>query len=171
MIFASVGHQMPFDRLIRRLDSWASRHRDTQVFAQIGETDFRPQWIEWVRVLSPADFRERMSEAELVVAHAGTGVILMALELGTPIVVMPRKAALRETRNDHQLATAQRFGETGRVTVVDESEAFDVALDKCKGLKVQSRISPHASPELIAAVRRAVMLKGGVAHCSPASES
>ena len=51
------------------------------------------------------------------------GTILTALELGKPLLVMPRRAALGEHRNDHQLATVRRFAELGSVEVaLDESE-------------------------------------------------
>ena len=35
-IFATVGTQLPFDRLIRGLDSWAECNPEVEVFAQIG---------------------------------------------------------------------------------------------------------------------------------------
>ncbi len=58
-----------------------------------------------------------MQAATAIVAHAGMGTILTALEMGKPLLVMPRRAALGEHRNDHQLATASRFAELGRVKV------------------------------------------------------
>jgi hypothetical protein len=53
----------------------------------------------------------------------GMGSILTALQYGKPILVMPRLGRLKETRNDHQVATAQRFREMGKVAVaMDEGE-------------------------------------------------
>ena len=63
-----------------------------------------------------------MLAADAVVAHAGIGTILGALELGKPTVVMPRRAALGEHRNDHQLATARRFSGPGIAVALDEHE-------------------------------------------------
>ena len=64
-----------------------------------------------------------MVAADAIVAHAGMGTILTALELGKPLLVLPRRASLGEHRNEHQLATARRFADTGRLAVAfDESE-------------------------------------------------
>ena len=44
-----------------------------------------------------------------MLAHAGMGSILTALEFNKPLVVMPRRGHLAETRNDHQFDTAQQL--------------------------------------------------------------
>ena len=108
MIFVTVGAQMPFDRLVKAVDQWAASQGRGDV-AQIGSTDYRPSAIQWTRFLDPEKFKHRFETAKVVVAHAGTGSIITALQLGKPILVMPRRANLRETRNDHQVATADRF--------------------------------------------------------------
>ena len=104
MIFVTVGAQMAFDRLVRTVDEWAATRGRKDVFAQIGPTEWRPRHIEWVAFLPPEDFRKRVADATMVVAHAGMGSIITALELGKPILVMPRRGHLQETRNDHQVA-------------------------------------------------------------------
>ena len=85
------------------------------MFAQIGPSALQTSTIEAARFLPPAECRERMLAADAIVAHAGMGTILSALELGKPLVIMPRLAAFGEHRNDHQLATAKRFAALGRV--------------------------------------------------------
>ena len=85
------------------------------VFAQVGPTDLRPRHIEWAPFIEPAEFRERVRACSAMVAHAGMGSILTAMEFGKPILVMPRRGALMETRNDHQVATARRFLALGRI--------------------------------------------------------
>jgi len=149
MIFVTVGAQIPFDRLIRVIDQWAARNSRDDVFAQIGEGAWCPEYIEWTAMLSPIDFRERMREADIIVAHAGTGSIFSALELGKPILVMPRRAVLNETRNEHQLATAQRFCASRNVTVaMDESELLE-RLEHLQELALTERIGPYASKQLL----------------------
>lgn len=170
MIFVTVGHQMPFDRLIRAVDAWAVKNDRDDVFAQVGSTQFRPARIQWVDKLAPAEFRQRMLLADAVVSHAGMGTILTALELGRPIVVMPRVARLAETRNDHQVATAIRFRELGRVSVaLDETEIPSV-LDRLGELLVGGTISSEATPMLINAVRSFVFERDSDA-CNPGDPS
>jgi len=152
VIFVTVGHQMPFDRLVRAVDQWAATRQRDDVFAQIGESDFIPEQIKWSKMIEPSAFRQRITDAEVVVAHAGTGTILTALELGTPVLVMPRRAAFHETRNDHQVATAERFKEMGRLAVAMDENELVVMLDRLSDLTAGESVSSCASPELIKAL-------------------
>lgn len=153
MILVTVGADEPFDRLIEAVDAWAGERGRSDVFAQVGESSYRPRHIESVPFLTPSEFQSRVSAAEAIVAHAGMGTIIAALQLGKPLVVMPRRGHLRETRNDHQLATARRFEEKGTLAVaLDESELVAL-LDDLGRLRGSERIPPYASPELLGAIR------------------
>ncbi len=154
MIFVTVGAQMPFDRLIHAADEWALSRGRSDVFAQIGESDYRAKSIETTRHMDPLDFRKCVQAAAVIVAHAGMGTIITALEFAKPIIVMPRRGDLRETRNDHQVATATYFNRQGRITVAfDEQELID-KLDQFEVTGVGMKpIDVHASPQLIAALR------------------
>ena len=110
MIFATVGTQLPFDRLLLGLNSWAMRNPDVPVFAQAGTSTRDFSHIKTVSHLSQSDFQAHFEAARLVVAHAGMGSMLLAAELGKPIVLMPRRAKFREHRNDHQQDTANKMG-------------------------------------------------------------
>ena len=85
--------------------------------------------------------------------YAGTGSIITALQVGKPILVMPRRAGLRETRNDHQVATAEQFRRFPSVVVAwDENELF-ARLERIDDLDGLQAVGSHASPELVAAIR------------------
>ena len=129
MIFATVGTQLPFDRLLLGLESWAERNAGIPVLAQIGETGRRFRHIETVGQLAQADFRAKFEAARLVVAHAGMGTILSAAEIGRPLILMPRRAKFGEHRNDHQQDTAREMARLSNVTVVEDGEALHAALD------------------------------------------
>ncbi|MBW2271357.1 MAG: glucuronosyltransferase [Deltaproteobacteria bacterium] len=154
MIFVTVGANTPFDRMVRCVDAWAAARGRRDVFAQIGETEYRPAHLEWTALLSPLEFRERLRQADVIVAHAGMGTILSALEAGVPLLVMPRRAALREQRNDHQLATARRLRERGLVHVADDEAGLTASLDSLGGLEAPARIEPVAPPPLVERLRR-----------------
>jgi UDP-N-acetylglucosamine transferase subunit ALG13 len=153
MIFVSVGSQEPFDRLIRAVDEWARARGRTDVFAQIASSSLRPEFIPFTQFVEPAEFNRIMRETKLIVAHAGMGSIISALELGKPIVVMPRRADFRETRNDHQVATAERFGAQGRVIVAGDERDLAAKLDHALTLRDIQGIQAQASPRLIATIR------------------
>ncbi len=152
MIFVTVGAQMPFDRMVRAVDDWAGARGRRDVFAQIGETDYRPRHFEWTAFIEPEDFRRRVAEAHVLVAHAGMGSILTALEAGKPVLVMPRRGDLRETRNDHQVATAKRFHDLGKVAVAFDEHELPAKLDQLESLSASGRISPWASDRLLGAL-------------------
>lgn len=153
MIFVTVGAQMPFDRMVRAVDDWARARGRGDVLAQIGTADYVPSYVPYTRFLEPPDFARTYQDAKVIVAHAGTGSILQALELGKPILVMPRRAAMRETRNDHQVATAERFQALGIPVAWDEKELGE-QLDRIDRLVVERTVGPYASRELIGALRR-----------------
>ncbi|MDX2148550.1 MAG: glycosyltransferase [Planctomycetota bacterium] len=153
MIFVTVGAQMAFDRLVRAVDDWAGARGRGDVFAQIGPTEWRPRHLRWTGFLEPDKFREHVREARVMVAHAGMGSILTALEASKPILVMPRRGDLMETRNDHQVATAKQFLALRKVAVAMDERELAEKLDAVDALAATEPISRHASPELLEAVR------------------
>lgn len=153
MIFVCVGTQLAFDRLIVAVDQWAGAGPGREVFAQIGPSRLRPRHIQHAEFVSPKECSERMTGADAVVAHAGIGTILTALELGKPLLVMPRRAEFGEHRNDHQLATASRFAELGRVSVAFDETELAVRLDELDRVAARPRISASASEPLLTALR------------------
>ena len=153
MIFLTVGAQMPFDRLVRRVDSWAAMRGRNDVFAQIGNTALRPAHVEWTHFLDPLDYRRRLAEAAVIVTHAGMGTILTALEFGRAILVLPRRADLRETRTDHQLGTARALAEAHRISVAWNEDELPHSLDKLDQLPAPRRVTSCASLPLLTALR------------------
>jgi UDP-N-acetylglucosamine transferase subunit ALG13 len=153
VIFLTVGTQLAFDRLVAAVDRWAGENPGVPVAAQIGPSTLRPRHIEWHEFISPAECRQRIADADLVVAHAGMGTILAALELGTPVVVMPRQAALGEHRNDHQIATARWFAESGGARVAFDEAELELRLGEAGQAAGRTRISEYAPDAFISALR------------------
>lgn len=158
-IFVTVGAQMPFDRLIMSVDEWAAKHAGVHIFAQIGETSYRPAHIEYVPLLEPPEFRRRVLWSDALVAHAGMGSILTALQYGKPLLVMPRQGKLKETRNDHQLATALRIKEMSKVAVAMDTDEMPALLDSITSLDASELISDRASDQLLSAIRNFINLE------------
>jgi UDP-N-acetylglucosamine transferase subunit ALG13 len=153
MIFVTVGAQMPFDRLVKTVDQWARQRGRDDVFAQIGTTDYIPSSMQWTPFLNTEEFKQRSEAAKVIVAHAGTGSIITALQLGKPILIMPRRASLRETRNDHQVATAEQFRRYPSVVVAMDEKELIIRLDEIDDLCGRQAIEPYASLELVGAIR------------------
>lgn len=164
LIFVTVGAQMPFDRLIRAVDQWAAAYPNVGVFAQIGDGATPPRNFPFTARLTSREFLSRVRASTLIVAHAGMGSILTALEYEKPILVVPRRGDLRETRNDHQWATARRFAVAGRVRVALNESEVRLQLDEFAGnptaWQAQHSIGAFATPQLLAALR--TFIEGGV---------
>ena len=150
MIFVTVGEQLPFDRLIRAVDEWAAVSRK-EVFAQTGRSSWKPNYIDHKEFLGPEEYKEKFLSAEVIVAHAGMGTIISALELGKPILVMPRQATLGEHRNDHQFATAKRFAMLNYISIVLEEGELREKLDGLERIIIsqKGRRNKGPSPLLI----------------------
>ena len=130
MIFATVGTQLPFDRMLTSLDSWAAHNPDIPVIAQTGDSAGSFPHIQTVSRLSQAEFKAHFDKAELVVAHAGMGTILSAAEVGKPLILMPRRMKFKEHRTDHQQDTATEMARLSNVTIVQDGQALRRELDR-----------------------------------------
>lgn len=153
MIFVTVGTQGPFDRMIRAIDEWATRHGREDVFAQIGRDAWRPKTIEWVASLDAVEFKRRVEAAQVVVSHAGMGTILTALELGKPVLIMPRRAALGEQRNDHQVATVKKLGALQLATVANDEVELADWLEKLDDLRAARQERSQGLDQLLRTLR------------------
>lgn len=132
-LFLTVGSQMPFDRLTAAVARWSREHPGHEVVAQVGRTALpraELQGLDWTALMAPADHSARCAWADLIVAHAGMGSVLTALDHGKPLLVMPRRGALRETRNDHQVDTARRLRQWPGVAVAMDPPALAAMLDR-----------------------------------------
>ncbi len=115
MIFVTVGSNptFRFDRLINavaKLDAEDLVVQYGPATAPRGVAEAH-QWLTFDQVL---DF---MGAADTVVSHAGTGTIMCAASMGHFPVVVPRLKSFGETVDDHQVALATVFEQTGRVAV------------------------------------------------------
>jgi UDP-N-acetylglucosamine transferase subunit ALG13 len=146
MIFVTVGAQMPFDRLIRAVDEWAGTHQRDDVFAQIGQAEYQPRHMRFCQSMSPDEFHDTLEAADAIIAHAGMGSIISAVERQKPILVMPRRSDLGETRNDHQVATAKQFGALKLVEVAMDEHELAVKLDQIDELQASTGLADKCSP-------------------------
>jgi UDP-N-acetylglucosamine transferase subunit ALG13 len=131
VIFVTVGSQMPFRRLVQAADEWAQDHPGVEMLAQVGnDPSFRPLVLKTFASVSPERFNELVQACELLVAHAGMGSVLTALEYGKPMLLLPRRASLHETRNDHQVATLNWLQDKPGIHPAEDTEALKQKLDR-----------------------------------------
>ena len=160
MIFLTIGTHEPFDRLIKAFDEWyVSTGRDDDVVAQVTDrATYHPKGFDTVPSLAPEPYKQTCERASVIVSHAGMGSIITAMSYGKPIVILPRRGHLNETRNDHQFSTAKKFANRSGVFVAmsedDLGPTLDAALTQMGATDTQNgSISLFANPSLITALR------------------
>jgi hypothetical protein len=66
---------------------------------------------------------------------------------------MPRRASLGEQRNEHQLATARRLSELGKINVAMDETELRAMVEAFGQLRPREKIGAYASDSLITALR------------------
>jgi UDP-N-acetylglucosamine transferase subunit ALG13 len=167
VIFLTIGTHEPFDRLVRALDEWCDQTmRHHEIIAQVVSpaTDaYRPRRFDTVEHLSPKDYEDHIRDADLIVSHAGMGSILTAFTHGKPIVIMPRRGHLRETRNDHQFTTVSNLKARPGLFVAQDETALPAVMDRALAAITSAAppcLSDVAAPDFTAALRNFI-------HSSP----
>jgi UDP-N-acetylglucosamine--N-acetylmuramyl-(pentapeptide) pyrophosphoryl-undecaprenol N-acetylglucosamine transferase len=100
-----------FPRLVRRLAEIIPP--GVEVLWQTGSTDCTGLGIQSRGELPIDDLRDFMSDSDVVVAHAGIGSALGALESGLLPVLVPRQAEHGEHVDDHQRLIAAELDRRG----------------------------------------------------------
>jgi UDP-N-acetylglucosamine transferase subunit ALG13 len=152
---------LPFDRFVQAIDNWALANPDQPVFIQIGAGTYEPQYAQFSRFVPMAEYRQRLVECDLFVAHVGMGSILQALEARKQMVLLPRDFSRGEHTTDHQMHTAARFADRSGMKIVSSTEELALTMSKLlrEPLVTESTFSTRASPELLSAV--SAYLAGG----------
>lgn len=152
MIFATVGTQLSFPRLITALNDIAAE-LDEEIIAQTGAYDGAHDNLRVADNLTPSEFEGRFTGARVVIAHAGIGTILSAKRYQKPLILFPRRFEFGEHRNDHQLATARQVESLRGVYVAWETD--DIApLLKQSNLEAADEEPSPARESLIETIRQ-----------------
>jgi len=147
VIFVTIGSLFPFDRLMRDIDELASDFPSERFFAQIGDGAYEPKNIEFARWLTRREFKDTVREAKLIIAHAGMGSVITAMEVGKPILLVPRILELGEHTTDHQMATARWLAGRPGVFVCMESAELGDAIRRALSAQDQAQTMPNTAPE------------------------
>jgi UDP-N-acetylglucosamine--N-acetylmuramyl-(pentapeptide) pyrophosphoryl-undecaprenol N-acetylglucosamine transferase len=120
-VVVTVGsNSYDFGRLIEGLQRVLPP--EAEVLWQTGHTDVSRFGIVATPFLASADLAAAMQAADLVVAHAGVGSALAALQAGHSPLLVPRRKHQGEHIDDHQIEIARRLMERGIAVECDASE-------------------------------------------------
>src|SRR5262245_17072246 len=102
VVIGVTGTARPFDRFINGLAEYARRHPDVPVWVQHGRSALREP-LRGAAFIPREELLRRLAQADVVITHGGSGILLDALSLGHLPIVMPRLRRYREHVNDHQV--------------------------------------------------------------------
>jgi len=146
MIFVTVGNDFrPFDRLLREADEIAPLI-PCEMLIQTGTSNYQPKHASHFDFVPFETAIAYIRKSRMVVSHAGIGTIILCRQLGTPLIIVPRRKALGEHMNDHQMEIAmaleQRKTETVHI-LYEEGVLKEKILDL---LGRSERSEPAAAP-------------------------
>jgi len=137
MIFVTVGTTY-FDELIREVDRLAGTGAISgNVLAQIGQGQYVPSNIEWVRYLR--DMRPSLEKAELTICHGGVTVFELLL-MHRPFLAVPNRAL----PGDHQTGMLRALEARGWCACCYDVANLGEALKnmpKCKPYPCDARLA------------------------------
>ncbi|WP_158967160.1 glycosyltransferase [Paraglaciecola sp. L3A3] len=155
-LFVTTGTQFPFDRLLELVEEWASHNVSTKIIAQTCASQINFKHIEAYEFLSPQKYKEVITNTKVIIGHAGMGTIITAHENSLPVIIMPRRLAFEEHRNDHQMATVAKFKNTKGVYVADDERSLFTLLNNIENLEPCNDKVPNNRHELIEYLKRAI---------------
>jgi UDP-N-acetylglucosamine transferase subunit ALG13 len=125
-VFVTVGtDHHPFDRLVSWVDEWLATDERARArcFVQSG-TSAPPRLAEGKAYLSRKEMDELLDLALVVVCHGGPSTIAECHGHGKKPIVVPRRHALSEHVDDHQVRFARHLARLGYVVLVETQKEF-----------------------------------------------
>jgi len=135
-IFIALGtHPQQFNRLLEKVDSLLEERKlKAQVFAQTGNSTYKPEHFPSKKFLAPKEFEEEFKKADLAITHGGAGSIISALRYKKPLLIAPRLKEYGEHTDNHQLDLALALDKRGKAIAVLDLEKLGAAIKKAKAV-------------------------------------
>lgn len=145
MIFITTGSRsFQFNRLLKAVDEAIELGLiKDKVFAQIGDSDYKIKNYKFYAFLNHDEFNEKIGEAEIVLTHGGTGVIVNSVKAGKKVIAVPRLKEFGEVVDDHQIELVKAFDNLGIITPCFDCtpEGISHAISSAKNKEVKPYIS------------------------------
>jgi UDP-N-acetylglucosamine transferase subunit ALG13 len=148
----AVGtHAAPFQRLLDLADAGIDAGLlPTPVVAQVGPGHMRSATRSTAR-MAPAELDAAVRASELVLCHAGSGLVSQAVRAGRTPLLLARRREHGEHVDDHQVATAAKLEELGYAVSLERHELAD-AIDLARHAPPPAPLGASMTELLAAAV-------------------
>jgi len=133
MIYVTVGASLPFDRLIEYIDKEIAPKFNEKFIAQIHDTSsYIPKNIEYIKTENKKSFDEHIKSADLIISHAGMGVIIDCIKYHKKLILVPRDPSLGEHIDGHQYEICEYLEEKNKdiPIVYDLNNLYNTIINK-----------------------------------------
>lgn len=122
MILILLGSQkFQFNRLLKEIDDLiASGIINDNVFAQIGNSDYKPKLYKYTSFIDKNEFLNYINEANLIITHGGTASIITALKAKKKVIAVARLKKYKEHISNHQLDIVRQFSSMKLIIGLEE---------------------------------------------------
>lgn len=133
MIYITLGTQAcDFTRCIKMVEELIRKVGiKDKIVAQTGYTYYKPEGIECFDFVPEDKYQQFMTEADVVISHAGTGALFSSIKKGKKVIAVARLAKYGEMVNDHQTEIVHKLA--GEGYILDGTYSVIDAWDKLEG--------------------------------------
>ena len=134
MIFVTVGSQkFQFNRLLKEVDKLIKKNIiKEEDFGQIGVSDYKPKNYNYKEFMTQEEFNGYIDKSDIIITHAGTGVIVNAIKKEKKVIGVPRLAKYGEHVDDHQIQLIKEFTEMNFIEECNDIEELEEKIKKIK---------------------------------------
>lgn len=117
MIYVTLGTQSTdFTRCMKMVESLINEFDiKEEVIAQVGYTKYIPHNIKCFDYVTENEFQKIVSEASVIISHAGSGALFSAIKKGKKVIAVARLGKYGEMLNDHQTELVKKLAEEGYI--------------------------------------------------------
>lgn len=133
MIYITLGTQAcDFTRCMKMVEELIRKVGiKDKIVVQTGYTSYKPEGIECFDFVPEDKYQQFMTEADLVISHAGTGALFSSIKKGKKVIAVARLAKYGEMVNDHQTEIVHKLA--GEGYVLDGTHSIVDAWKKLEG--------------------------------------
>ena len=117
MIYITLGTQpCDFSRCLKMIEKLVkSKGIKEEIIAQVGYTSYKPSCMTCYEFIPEKKYQELISNARIIISHAGTGALLSSIKNGKKVIAVARLSEYGEMVNNHQLEITKKLSKEGYI--------------------------------------------------------
>ena len=135
-------HEQQFDRIVKAVDELESEEKK---IIQYGYSNYQPVNSVSYDFLPFDEVKQHMLDASVIITHAGTGSVMLALSLGRRPIVVPRYRKYGEHVDDHQQQLVETLMEDGLIVPLFDGDDLQDRIQEVRSAgKERRKIEPDS---------------------------